>query len=160
MFIIKSNVNESFEIRSNLAESHSFFSNHQNYTDLMPNLESIHTDIKGITHWNIAVDVPFIGSWKMPFAVDLLSGDDIIEWIPSPTEKQNFLRCVTQFVEKSDNLVMAKISHNIELRRNKATELHPLAGLAGESMISSQMQIEVAKMMKTFISKAKERLDK
>jgi hypothetical protein len=159
MFIIKSNVNQDFEVQTSLAKAHSFFSNQPNYADFMPNLESIHTDGQGIIRWNIAVEVPFVGKWKMPFAVDLLMSDEIIEWIPSSIEKHNFLRCVIYFTEKSENLVKAKISHNIELRRNKATELHPLANLAGENLISSQMELEVGKMLKTFIKKAKEKLE-
>ncbi len=159
MFIIKSNVNESFEFKTTLAKASEFFANKTNYVSLMPNLENIQTDNRGITHWHIAVEVPFIGRWKMPFAVDFLSSSDTIEWFPASIEKQNFLRCVTHLVEKTDNLISGQISHNLELRRPQAKDFHALAGMAGEKMISSEMQNEVSRMLKTFLQKSKERLE-
>ena len=160
MFIVKSNVTEKYEFRTSIINAQNFFSNGNNYVELMPNLDSIHTDVRGITRWNISVEVPLIGSWKMPFAVDFLTSDDIIEWYPSGIEKQNFLRCVTQLVEKENELVQVQITHNIELRRQQAAELHLLASLAGERMISQEMQSEVTKMLKIFMLKAKEKLEK
>lgn len=160
MFIIKSNVNEKYEFQSSLENTWNFFADGNNYVEFMPNLDSIHTDGRGISRWNVSVDVPLIGSWKMAFAVDFLASDDIIEWYPSINEKQNFLRCVTQLVEKDDRLVEVRISHNLELRRSQAADFHLLAGMAGESMISREMQSEVSRMLKIFMQKAKERLEK
>ena len=159
MFTIKSNVTESFEIKTALFEAQKFFSEPKNYVEFMPNVESINTDGNGIMRWNIAVNVPMVGRWKMAFAVDLLTSDDAIEWFPSPVEKQNYLMCVTRLAEKNDKLVVVTISHNLELRRPKAVDLHILAGFAGEKTISSEVRIEVAKMLKTFINAAKERLE-
>jgi hypothetical protein len=160
MFIIKSNVSEKFEFQTAFKSAWKFFVDGNNYVELMPNLDNIHTDGRGVSRWNISVDVPLIGSWKMAFAVDFLASDDIIEWYPSSSEKQNFLRCVTQLVEKDENLVEVRITHNLELRRQQATDFHIFAGMAGESMISAEMQKEVAKMVKIFMQKAKERLEK
>jgi carbon monoxide dehydrogenase subunit G len=160
MFIIKSNVTETFEVQTSPDAAQKFYSDSKNYVELMPNLESIHTDAKGTVHWNIAVDVPMVGRWKMAFAVDFLSSADTVEWFPSPIEKQNYLMCVTRLVKKSENLVSVTISHNLELRRKQATDLHLLAGLAGEGMISGEMKSEVTKMLKSFIKASKERLEK
>lgn len=160
MFIIKSNVSEKYEFQTTMENAWIFFADGNNYVELMPNLESIHTDGRGVSRWNISVNVPLIGSWKMSFAVDFLTSDDMIEWYPSNTEKENFLRCVTQIVEKTDNLIEVRITHNLELRRPQAKDFHLLAGMAGESMISNEMQTEVTKMLKIFMQKSKERLEK
>jgi hypothetical protein len=160
MFIIKSNVTETFEVQATMVEAQKFFSDAKSYVELMPNVESIHTDAQGVVRWNISVDVPMIGRWKMPFAVQFLTTDDLIEWHPSPVEKQNYLMCVTRLIEKSENAVSVTISHNLELRRKQATDLHLLAGFAGESMISGEMKAEVAKMLKTFIKASKLRLER
>ncbi len=143
-----------------MLEAQKFYSDSKNYVELMPNVESINTDAKGTVRWNIAVDVPLVGRWKMAFAVDFLSSSDTVEWFPSPVEKQNYLMCVTRLVEKNENSVTVTISHNLELRRNKASELHPLAGFAGEGLISGEMKSEVAKMLKSFIKSSKQRLEK
>lgn len=159
MFIVRSNVIESFEYQTPIANARSFFSHGANYIGVMPNLESIHTDERGVTRWNIAVEVPLIGRWKMPFAVDFLSADDIIEWYPAGIEKLNFLRCVTELSPRSETSTMVRITHNLELRRKHATELHALAGLAGERMISREMESEVTRMLKVFMVRAKEKLE-
>lgn len=160
MFIIKSNVNEKYEFQSSLENIWNFFAHGNNYVEFMPNLDSIHTDGRGISRWNVSVNVPLIGSWKMAFAVDFLASDDIIEWHPSITEKQNFLRCVTHLVERNNNFVEVRVSLNLELRRAQAKEFHLLAGMAGESLISQEMQTEVTKMLGIFMQKAKEKLEK
>jgi hypothetical protein len=48
----------------------------------------------------------------------------------------------------------------VELRRKSARELHMLAGLAGESVISSEMSKKITEMIKIFIQRAKDRLEK
>jgi len=160
MFIIRANFADSFEINSTLNETSSFFSNFNNYIDLMPNLENIHTDGKGITRWIIEAKIPFVGKMKQSFAVDFLTTSDMIEWHPSPTETQNYLRSMAAMVETSANKVQVKYSQFVEIRRQQARELHPLAAMAGERNISQGMQAEIDLMLKTFISKAKERLEK
>lgn len=160
MFVIKSNVTESSELRTTIEKARFFFSDGNNYAELMPNVDSIHKDIRGVTRWNISVAVPLIGSWKMSFAVEFLAADDIIEWYPSSTEKQNFLRCVAQLNEKTDGIIQVIITNNLELRRQQAKDFHVFAGMAGERTISQEMQAEVSKMIKDFLLKAKEKLEK
>jgi hypothetical protein len=48
----------------------------------------------------------------------------------------------------------------VELRRKSARELHMLAGLAGETIISNEMTKKVSEMIRVFIERAKERLEK
>jgi hypothetical protein len=48
----------------------------------------------------------------------------------------------------------------VELRRKSARDLHYLAALAGESLISTEMTKKVREMIRVFISRAKERLEK
>jgi hypothetical protein len=47
----------------------------------------------------------------------------------------------------------------VELRRRSARELHLLAGLAGETLISNEMAKKISEMIKVFIVRAKERLE-
>lgn len=160
MFIIKANFADSFEINTTTEKAQKFFSDGNNYVELMPNLDSIHTDGKGITRWTITAEIPFVGKMRQSFAVDFLATGEIIEWHPSPFETQNYMRCVAEIIERSAFSVLVRYSQFVELRRNHAKELHPLANLAGESKISKGMQSEVDKMLRVFTSKAKDRLEK
>jgi hypothetical protein len=155
MFIIKSNVTEIFEVQTQLFAAQKFFSETNNYVELMPNIESIRTDVQGIIRWNIAVEVKGIGRWQMPFTVEFLSTDEIIEWFPSPLETKNYLRFVVHLTSKTDNAIVVKISNNLEIRRSKATDLHLLAGFAGERKLSSEVDYEVRIMLNTFANRCK-----
>ena len=83
-----------------------------------------------------------------------------IEWSPLRNEAENFLRYSADFLEKTKDITLVHFSQMVELRRKKAGELHSLAWLAGESLISSEMTKRIAEMIKIFIDRAKERLEK
>lgn len=161
MFTIRANYSDTVEFRSGLESVRDFFSDIRNFVELMPGIESIHTDAKGITHWRIRADVPLIGSFKEKFAVQLAENDeDRIEWAPIAGETKNFLRYAADFLEKGRDITLVNFSQIIELRRNSAKELHLLAGVAGESIISREMTKRVGEMIKIFVRKAKEKLEK
>lgn len=160
MFTIRAGYSDQVEIMTSLENVIKFFSDIKNFVEMMPSIESIHTDGGGITHWKIRVDVPFIGKFEQKFAVQLAEeSEDRIEWIPAVGEKENLLRYSAEFMPKSENSTVVQFSQHAELRRNAARELHPLAGLAGESVISGEMNKGIAKMVKSFVRKAKEKLE-
>ena len=63
--------------------------------------------------------------------------------------------------EQSQALISALKAQNpaVELRRTSARELHMLAGLAGESIISNEMSKRIAEMITVFIDRAKAKLE-
>ena len=161
MFTIRAGYSDRVEIKTSLENVIKFFSDIRNFVEMMPSIESIHTDGGGITHWRIRVEVPFIGTFNQKFAVQLAEeNEDRIEWIPAAGEKQNLLRYSAEFTPQSENSTVVQFSQNAELRRNAARELHPLAGLAGEAVISGEMNKGMAQMVKSFVKKAKEKLER
>jgi carbon monoxide dehydrogenase subunit G len=160
MFQIKASFTDQIEIETAIQNVRDFFYDVRNFIELMPNVESIHTDGKGITRWTIRADIPLVGAMRQSFAVTLSEeSEDRVEWTPAPGETQNFLRYAADFIEKSANKTMVRISQFVELRRSAARELHPLAGLAGASRISKGMEWEVSGMIKKFVRNAKQRLE-
>lgn len=161
MFTIRANYSDTVEVRTSLDDVRDFFADIKNFVDLMPGVESIHIDAKGIAHWTIRAEIPIVGSMMQKFAVVKTEDEEeIIEWSPVAGEAKNLLRFAAEFLEKGKNLTLVQFSQVVELRRNSARDLHLLAGLAGESIISSEMTKRVAEMIKTFVNKAKERLEK
>ena len=161
MFTIRAAYSDKVEIKTSLERVGEFFADIKNFVELMPGIESIHTDGKGLTHWKIRADIPVIGEMKQSFTVELSEkNEERIEWSPAQGEKQNFLRYAVDFVEKTQNLTLVQFSQTVEMRRNSARDLHLLAGLAGESIISGEMSKRVAEMIKVFVQKARERLEK
>lgn len=161
MFTVKAGYSDVIELRSSIDNVRAFFSDVSNFAELMPGITQIHTDAKGVAHWRIQAEIPFVGQMLQKFAVELAENtEDRIEWSPVRTEAENFLRYSADFLEKAKNVTHVHFSQMVELRRRSARDLHYLAGLAGESLISSEMTKRIAEMIKVFVEKAKERLEK
>lgn len=160
MFTIKASINENFEFAAKLATVKEFFGDITNFADLMPGVQQIHLDAKGVAHLKIQAEIPVVGAMVQNFAVEKIEDDDDhIEWLPIAGEAQNFLRYTADFLEKAKNITLVHFSQAVELRREKARDLHFLAGMAGEAIISSEMTKRFAEMVKVFIEKAKQRLE-
>jgi carbon monoxide dehydrogenase subunit G len=160
MFTIKAGYTDNIELRSSVDKVREFFADITNFADLMPGIQQIHTDAKGVAHWKIEAEIPFVGSMLQNFAVELAENrPDRIEWSPLRSEAQNFLRYSAEFIEKAKNLTVVHFSQMVELRRKSGREFHYLAGLAGETLISKEMTRRIAEMIKIFIDRAKERLE-
>ena len=161
MFTVKAGYSDNIEVQTNIERVREFFSDIRNIANLMPGIASIHTDAKGVAHWKIQADIPVVGQMMQKFAVELSENtEDRIEWFPVALETQNFLRFSADFLEKAKNVTQVQFSQMVELRRKSARELHYLAGLAGESLISTEMTKKVSEMIKVFIQRAKEKLEK
>jgi carbon monoxide dehydrogenase subunit G len=161
MFTIKAGYSDNFEVETSVEKVREFFTDVRNFADLMPGIASIHTDAKGVAHWKIEANVPLVGQIMQKFAVQLTEDSgERIEWFPVAFENQNFLRFSVDFLEKAKNATQIHFSQMVELRRKSARELHYLAGLAGESLISSEMTKRVTEMIKVFIQRAKEKMEK
>jgi carbon monoxide dehydrogenase subunit G len=161
MFTVKAGYSDNVEVQTNIEKVREFFSDITNFVDLMPGIASIHTDAKGVAHWKIQADIPLVGQMMQKFAVELSENtEERIEWFPVPVETQNFLRFSAEFLEKARNVTLVHFSQMVELRRKSARDLHYLAGLAGESLISTEMTKKVREMIKVFIQRAKEKLEK
>lgn len=160
MFTVRAGYSDAIEVRSGADQVREFFADLKNFADLMPGIASIHTDAKGIAHWKIEADIPLVGTMMQKFEVELAEkSEERIEWFPASKETQNLLRFSAEFLEKAKNVTLVHFSQVVELRRRSARELHMLAGLAGESLISTEMSKKVTEMIKVFIQRAKERLE-
>lgn len=161
MFTIKAGYSDNVEVQTSVERVREFFSDISNFAELMPGTTGIHTDAKGVAHWKIQAEIPLVGQMMQKFAVQLSENtEERIEWFPVAVETQNFLRFSAEFLEKAKNVTLVHFSQMVELRRKSARELHYLAGLAGESLISSEMTKKVTEMIKVFIQRAKEKLEK
>jgi carbon monoxide dehydrogenase subunit G len=161
MFTIRAATSDNFEVNTPIEKVRAFFTDTRNFVELMPNVESILASADGSMRWTIKAEIPIVGAMRQSFNVELSENtDERVEWIPKAGETQNFLRYSAEFLEKDKNLTLVKFSQAVELRRQRARDLHLLAGLAGEAPVSQGMQWEVTGMLKRFVQKAKETLER
>jgi carbon monoxide dehydrogenase subunit G len=160
MFTIRAGFTDKVEIKTSVDKVREFFLDIKNFADLMPGIASIHTDAKGVAHWKIQAEIPHVGPMTQRFEVVLAeNSDERVEWFPLREETENFLRYSADFLSKARDVTVIQFSQMVELRRKSARELHMLAGLAGESLISSELSKKVQEMIKVFIQRAKERME-
>jgi carbon monoxide dehydrogenase subunit G len=161
MFTVRAGYSDDIEVKTGIEKVRDFFADVTNFVDLMPGIASIHTDAEGVAHWKIQADIPVVGQMMQKFAVELAeNSEERIEWFPISIETQNFLRYSADFIEKAKGVTMVHFSQMVELRRRSARDLHMLAGLAGETLISNEMSKKITEMIRVFIARAKERLEK
>lgn len=161
MFTVKAGYTNQIEMRSGIDQVREFFADVTNFAELMPGISQIHLDASGVAHWKIQAEIPLVGKMLQKFAVELAeNSDERIEWSPVGAETGNLLRYSADFLEKAKDLTVVHFSQMVELRRKNARDLHYLAGLAGESLISHEMTKRITEMIKVFIDRAKERLEK
>lgn len=161
MFTIRAATSDKFEVETPISRVRDFFTDTRNFVELMPNVESILAAQDGSMRWTIRAEIPIVGAMRQSFSVELAENTEArIEWIPRAGEKENFLRYSADFLEKDGDKTLVKFSQAVEMRRERARDLHLLAGLAGEAPVSKGMQWEVDGMIKRFVQKAKERLER
>lgn len=160
MFTIKSNYDKTISINNNSENVRNYFAETRHFVEQMDGVESITAVSNSQNRWVIRVDFPIIGSIKQEFNVDKTEDStELLEWSPSPNEKQNFLRYSADFQSIGDNETNVRLVQMVELRRDKASQLHFLAGMAGESTISREMGNHIGAMLDKFMQTAKIKLE-
>ena len=161
MFQIKAAFSEQMEWRTSLERAREFLCDLRNVAELMPGVERITAEAGGVARWLIRADVPVIGSIRQVFSVSQAVNDPTrVEWAPAEGERKNFMRYSLAFEAVGAAATRIRIDHRVELRRQAASELHALAALAGESRLSAAMQKRVTEMMRTFLQRARARLER
>ena len=160
MFQLRAGFSEQVEWRTSAEAAREFFGDLGNFVELMPGVERITADARGIARWLIRADVPVVGAIRQAFAVSKSVDEPTrIEWSPAAGESQNFLRYTATFEGRGDT-TRIRIEQRVELRRKHARELHTLAGLAGEGRLSAALQKGVTEMLQAFLQRARTRLEK
>ena len=160
MFQLRAGFSEQVEWRTSAEAAREFFGDLRNFVELMPGVERITADARGIARWLIRADVPVVGAIRQAFAVRKSVDEPTrIEWSPAVGESQNLLRYTASF-EGRGLTTRIRIEQRVELRRQSARELHTLAALAGESRLSAALQKGVTEMLQAFLTKARARLEK
>ena len=159
MFRIKASYADQLELRTTLEKAREFFGELRNFADLMPGIEGIRKEAGGIIRWVVRAEVPVIGAVHATFTVEKTEDSpERLEWSPARSEMKNYLRYAAAFEERGHK-VLIKIVQHVELRRQHAKDLHRFAILVGEGAISAEMQKRVREMIKTFLERARVKLE-
>lgn len=160
MFNVKAAFSEQFEVRAGAEAAREFFADLKNFAELIPGVERITAEAGGVMRWLIRAEIPIIGAVRHAFPVQQSAdAPGLVEWTPAPGEQKNFLRYWATFEEHGE-LTRVRVEQRVELRRQSARELHPLAALVGEGRLSAELQKRLGEMMRAFLERARVRLEK
>ena len=158
MFRVKSSFKTQLEIGAPVSKVRDFFRNLSNFTDLLAGVDNIRRESGGIARWTIATDTP-VGRVRLSLPVRETSPHaDVIEWSPAINENQNLLRYQLKF-EEQNGATLVRVSQQVELRRNRAWDLHPGVGLMGEARLSAALERRINEAIEAFLSRVKEKLE-
>jgi carbon monoxide dehydrogenase subunit G len=158
MFRVKSSFKTQLEIEAPVSKVRDFFRNLSNFTDLLAGVDNIRRESGGIARWTIATDTP-VGRVRLSLPVRETSPHaDVIEWSPAINENQNLLRYQLKFEEQNGG-TLVRVSQQVELRRNRAWDLHPGVGLMGEARLSAALERRINEAIEAFLARVKERLE-
>jgi uncharacterized membrane protein len=158
MFRVKSSFKTQLEVQAPIDTVREFFRNLSNFTDLLSGVDSIRRESGGITRWTIATDTP-VGRVRLSLPVRETSPyADVIEWSPALNENQNLLRYSLKF-EEQNGTTLVRVSQQVELRRNRAWDLHPGVGLMGEARLSAALERRINEAIEGFLTRVKEKLE-
>ena len=159
MFRITANFDSQIEVGVPASEARAFFNEPRNFVELMPGVEAIDKLADARRRWTIAAPVPVLGSMRQSFVVAETENTEArVEWSPAPGETANLLRYSAEFTAQGETRTLIRLRQKVEIRRERAKDLHALAGWVGEERISKEMSRGVTTMMNAFLQSAKRRL--
>jgi len=161
MFRVRAEFREDLEIAAEAERVRAFFAELQNFARLMPGIEGIREGARGSACWLVSAEVALVGRMRGEF--DLMQADDSrarIEWMPVEGETENLLRYAISFEEREASRTFVRFALRVEMRRQRARDLHVMAGLIGERRVSEGVQEDLDLMMKTFLKRARAELEK
>ena len=160
MFRIQAEYDGQIEVGVTLARVREFLDDARNFVELMPGIESITAAAEGVRRWLIRADVPILGAMRATFAVrQTEDAPERVEWSPVADERKNLLRYAATLEPRGPGRTLIRITQRVEMRREKASELHTLAVWIGEKRISTEMQRRIGEMMQTFLERARTKLE-
>src|SRR5262249_51926418 len=103
MLRIKAAYDQRVEWKTSLQLAREFFSDLQNFVQLMPGVKAIKKNTGGVAFWVIRADVPFTGSTRQIFHLyQPLDTPSRIEGAPAATEDKNFMRYSAVFERRGE----------------------------------------------------------
>ena len=158
MFRVRSSFKGKIEVNAPLQAVKKFFTNLTNFTEMLAGVEAIRRETGGVARWTIATETP-VGHVRFTFPVRETSPHaEMIEWSPAPNERENLLRYSLRLKE-SHKTTIVDVTHQVELRRKRAWELHPGVGLMTEARLSNALQRRINEAIEDFLKRVKERLE-
>lgn len=125
----------------------------QIYPKFFPNIVSVNKLNETESEWLYLVEAPLATPYNLTFILeDKSSGDTLL--LESKDRSKDYLYCQGILSQVSEKKTKIAFVFKISMTREKASDIHFLAGVLGEKFLSDQMKSKLEGDLETFISKA------
>lgn len=104
------------------------------------------------SEWTYRVDYPLSPAWDVTFDEKENDSPNSELKFESDKNNNNYLYCSAVFRQVSESQTGVDITIKVRLTRDKASDIHFLAGVLGEKLISEKMKSKLEDDLQTFIN--------
>ncbi len=131
----------------------SYIKDLQIYPKFFPNIVSVNKLNETESEWLYRVEAPLATPYNLTFVLeDKSTGDTLL--LESKDKTKDYLYCQGILSQVSEKKTKIAFVFKISMTREKASDIHFLAGVLGEKFLSEQMKSKLEGDLETFISKA------
>ncbi len=124
------------------------------YPKFFPNVESVKKLNDTESEWLYKVEAPLASPYNLTFVLeDKSKGTDTLLY-ESKDGSRDYLYCNAVLSKMSEKKTKISFIFKISMTREKASDVHVLAGILGEKFLSEKMKEKLEGDLETFISKA------
>lgn len=124
------------------------------YPKFFPNIVSVTRVNETDSEWLYRVEAPLASPYNLTFMLEDKSKSPDSLVFESKDKTQDYLYCSGVLTQVSEKKTKIAFIFKISMTREKASDIHFLAGILGEKFLSEQMKEKLESDLETFISKA------
>jgi uncharacterized membrane protein len=153
-FTISAEVTRNATIKLDLAYISSYIKNLEIYPKFFPNIVSVKQLEDKQSEWIYKVVAPLASPYNVTFVLEDKSPSADTLLFESADKGQDYLYCSAVLTAAADNKTKVDFDFKIRMTREKASDVHILAGILGEKFLSDKMKDRLEGDLEEFISKA------
>jgi uncharacterized membrane protein len=126
------------------------------YPKYFPDIMSVKKNNDMESVWVYRIDAPLAPAFYLTFTLELAKSTSSEMVLESKNPETDYLYCKAVFDSLGELSTNVTLIFKIRLTREKASDIHFLAGILGENFISARMKDKLDGDMETFIENATE----
>jgi len=124
------------------------------YPKFFPNIVSVTKTNETESEWLYRVEAPLAAPYNLTFLLTDKSSSPDTLLFESKDKLIDYLYCSAVLTQTAEKKTKIAFVFKISMTREKASDIHVLAGILGEKFLSEQMKSKLEGDLETFISKA------
>jgi ribosome-associated toxin RatA of RatAB toxin-antitoxin module len=153
-FTLKAEVERNTSINLEKDFIYSYIKNLEIYPKFFPNIVSVTKLTDTESEWLYKVEAPLAAPYNLTFTLEDKSPSSDTLLFESKDKLKDYLYCQAILSPAAENKTKITFVFKISMTREKASDVHVLAGILGEKFLSEQMKSKLEGDLETFISKA------